>query len=202
MMRRKTAVLISGRGSNLQALIDASKAPDFPAEIVLVISNVPDAVGLTRAEQAGIATQVIRHKDYPTREAFDAAIDHKLRAAGVEFVCLAGFMRLLSADFVRKWEGRIVNIHPSLLPEFKGLQVHERVLAARVPMSGCTVHFVTAELDDGPCIVRERVPVREGDTPETLAARVLEAEHRIYPKALSMLAQGRVRLVGGNAVFE
>src|SRR5687768_9664371 len=168
MTRRKTAVLISGRGSNLQALIDACAAKDFPAEIALVISNVPGAFGLARAEKAGIPTMVIRHRDYPNREAFDAALDDALRQAGIEFVCLAGFMRLLGPHFVRGWEGRIVNIHPSLLPEFKGLQVHERVLASGAGISGCTVHFVTAELDDGPTIVQERVPVAEGDNVETL----------------------------------
>jgi len=201
MKKRKTAVLISGRGSNLQALIDACAAPDFPAEIVVVISNVSTAFGLERANKAGIETEVIRHRDYPSREAFDAALHERLLAAGAEFVCLAGFMRLLGPDFVRRWEGRIVNIHPSLLPEFKGLQVHERVLAAAATVSGCTVHFVTPELDDGPNIVQEKVAVAEGDSVETLSARVLEAEHRIYPKALRLLAEGRVRLEHGKAVF-
>jgi phosphoribosylglycinamide formyltransferase-1 len=201
MKKRKTAVLISGRGSNLQALIDACAEPEFPAEIVVVISNVSTAFGLERANKAGIETEVIRHRDYPSREAFDAALHERLLAAGAEFVCLAGFMRLLGPDFVRRWEGRIVNIHPSLLPEFKGLQVHERVLAAGATVSGCTVHFVTPELDDGPNIVQEKVAVAKGDSVETLSARVLEAEHRIYPKALRLLAEGRVRLEHGRAVF-
>jgi phosphoribosylglycinamide formyltransferase-1 len=201
MKRRRVAVLISGRGSNLQALIDACAARDYPAEIALVISNVDDAVGLTRAGKAAIPTKIIRHKDYPNRDAFDAALDDALRHAGAEIVCLAGFMRLLGCEFVRRWEGRILNIHPSLLPEFKGLNVHERVLESGATVSGCTVHFVTAELDDGPNVVQERVKVEKGDSPETLAARVLEAEHRIYPKALRMLAEENVRLEGNNAVF-
>lgn len=200
MNRLKTAVLISGRGSNLQALIDACRTPNFPAEIVLVLSNVPDAFGLERARKADIPTAVIRHRDYPTREAFDAAMEARLKDAGVEFVCLAGFMRLLSADFVRRWEGRIANIHPSLLPAFKGLNVHEQVLAAGARVSGCTVHFVTPELDSGPIILQAEVPVLPGDTAESLAARVLEQEHRIYPEALKRIAEGRVRLEDGRAV--
>ena len=201
MKKLKTAVLISGRGSNLQALIDSCGAADFPAEIALVISNLPHALGLERAHKAGIPALTIRNRDYPTREAFDAALNEALRQAGAEFICLAGFMRLLGPDFVRRWEGRIVNIHPSLLPEFKGLQVHERVLEAGAAVSGCSVHFVTAELDDGPNIVQEKVPVLAGDTVEALSARVLAAEHRIYPQALRLVAEGRVRLENGKAVF-
>jgi phosphoribosylglycinamide formyltransferase-1 len=197
----KVGVLISGRGSNLQALIDAVTAQDFPAEIALVISNVPDAYGLERARKADIPTLVIRHRDYPARESFDAALDSALREAGVELVCLAGFMRLLGGEFVRAWEGRIVNIHPSLLPAFKGLHVHEQALAAGVRISGCTVHYVIAELDSGPAIVQAAVPIVPGDTPDTLAARVLEAEHRIYPEALRLIAEGRVGLQNGRAVF-
>lgn len=197
----KTGVLISGRGSNLQALIDACAAPAFPAQIVLVISNIADAQGLARAREAGIATAVISHRDYASREAFDAAIDARLRAAGVECVCLAGFMRLLSEGFAQRWEGRLLNIHPSLLPAYKGLHVHERVLAAGEPVSGCTVHFVVPELDAGPAIVQAKVPVRPDDTPDALAARVLEQEHRIYPEALRMIAEGKVRLEQDRAVF-
>jgi len=200
--KKRVGVLISGRGSNLQALIDACAAPDFPAEIVLVLSNVPDAYGLERARKADIPTTVIRHRDYPTREAFDAAMDAELRKAGVEFVCLAGFMRLLGAEFVRAWQGRIVNIHPSLLPSFKGLNVHEQALTAGVRISGCTVHYVIPELESGPAIVQAAVPVEHGDTAETLAARVLEAEHRIYPEALRLVAEERVRLENGRAVFK
>jgi phosphoribosylglycinamide formyltransferase 1 len=199
--RLRTAVLISGRGSNLQSLIDACSTPDFPAKIVLVLSNVPDALGLERARKADIPTAVIRHRDYPNRDSFDAAMDAVLREAGVEFICLAGFMRLLGAPFVRAWEGRIVNIHPSLLPAFKGLNVHEQALAAGVRMSGCTVHYVIPELDSGPAIVQAAVPVANHDTAETLASRILEAEHRIYPEALRLVAEGRVRLDNGRAVF-
>ena len=200
MRRAKTAVLISGRGSNLQALIDACADPNFPAEIVLVLSNVDGAGGLERAKKAGIATKVISHKGL-SREAFDSALDAALRAAGAEIVCLAGFMRILSDGFARKWEGRLLNIHPSLLPAFKGVHVHERVLAAGVKVSGCTVHFVVPELDAGPIIEQASVPVLEGDTPDTLAARVLAQEHRIYPHALKLLAEGKVRLEGGKAVL-
>jgi len=198
--RAKTAVLVSGRGSNLQALIDACADPNFPAEIVLVLSNVDGAGGLGRAKKAGIATKVISHKGL-SREAFDSALDAALRAAGAEIVCLAGFMRILSDGFARKWEGRLLNIHPSLLPAFKGVHVHERVLAAGVKVSGCTVHFVVPELDAGPIIEQASVPVLEGDTPDTLAARVLAQEHRIYPHALKLLAEGKVRLEGGKAVL-
>lgn len=194
-------MLISGHGSNLRALIDACAEPGFPAEIVVVLSNVRAATGLERGRKGGIPTAVIDHRDYPDRESFDAAMDACLREAGAEFVCLAGFMRLLSPSFVQRWEGRIVNIHPSLLPAFKGLHVHEQVLAAGVPMSGCTVHYVIAELDAGPTILQGEVPVREGDTPHTLAGRVMEREHRIYPQALKLAAEGKVRLENGRAVF-
>jgi phosphoribosylglycinamide formyltransferase-1 len=199
--RLRTAVLISGRGSNLQSLIDAASTPDFPAEVTLVMSNVADAFGLERARKADIPTAVIRHRDYANRDAFDAAMDAVLREKNIEFVCLAGFMRLLGAPFVRAWEGRIVNIHPSLLPAFKGLNVHEQALAAGVRVSGCTVHYVIPELDSGPAIVQATVPVENDDSVETLAARVLEAEHRIYPEALRLVAEGRVRLENGRAVF-
>ncbi len=194
-------MLISGRGSNLQALIDACSSPDFPAQISLVISNVADAGGLARAADAAIPSATIAHGDFDSREAFDKAVDAKLREAGIEFVCLAGFMRLLSASFTRSWEGKIVNIHPSLLPAFKGLNVHEQALAASERVSGCTVHYVVPELDSGPTILQEEVPVEPNDTPATLAARVLEAEHRIYPAALRMVAEKRVRLENGSAVF-
>lgn len=197
----RTAVLISGRGSNLQALIDACAEPGFPAEIVVVLSNVAAAAGLERSRKAGISTVVIDHRGYPDRESFDTAMNARLREAGAEFVCLAGFMRLLSPSFVQRWEGRIVNIHPSLLPAFKGLHVHEQVLAAGVSMSGCTVHYVIAELDAGATILQGEVPVREGDTPYTLAGRILEREHRIYPQALKLVAEGKVRLENGRAVF-
>ncbi len=194
MTRTRTAVLISGRGSNLKSLIDACAAPDFPAEIVLVISNVETAGGLQFARDASIATKVIPHKPFPSREAFDAEIDKALRAAEVALVCEAGFMRIHSEWFVRRWEGHILNIHPSLLPLFKGTKVHEQALAAGVTESGCTVHFLMPELDSGPIIAQRKVPVLPGDTVETLAARVLEAEHDLYPEALRMVAEGHAKL--------
>jgi len=197
----KVGVLISGRGSNLQALIDACAERDFPAEIVLVISNVAGVYGLERAKKARIPALVIPHGNYPSREAFDDAMDDALRAAGVEFICLAGFMRLLGAKFARGWEGKLVNIHPSLLPAFKGVRVHEQVLDAGVAMSGATVHFVIPELDSGPAIVQAEVPVHPGDTVETLAARVLKQEHVIYPIALRMVAEGRVKYENGRVVI-
>ncbi|MGQ0742243.1 MAG: phosphoribosylglycinamide formyltransferase [Alphaproteobacteria bacterium] len=201
-MKKKVhvGVLISGRGSNLQALVDATREPGYPAEIVLVISNAADAFGLERAKRVNIPTLVIPHNDFSSREDFDDALDVALRAAGVEFICLAGFMRMLSEKFVRAWEGKIINIHPSLLPDFKGVRVHERVLEAGVVMSGCTAHFVVPELDSGPIILQAEVPVQPEDTVETLSTRVLKQEHVIYPMALRMVAEGRVRLEGGCLV--
>ena len=194
MARLKVAVLISGRGSNLQALIDACAQRDFAAEIRLVLSNRGDAQGLQRAAQGGVATQVIPHRDYATRDAFDAALDAALQGAGIELVCLAGFMRLLGAAFVERWRDRLVNIHPSLLPEFRGLDTHARALKAGVRFTGCTVHYVRAAVDDGPIIVQRKVPVLPGDDEATLAARVLAAEHEAYPLALRLIAEGRVRV--------
>jgi phosphoribosylglycinamide formyltransferase-1 len=201
MARVRTAVLISGRGSNLASLIEAARAPDYPAEIVLVISNKADAGGLAIAAQAEIPTKIIPHNQFTTREEFDAAIDATLREADIALVCEAGFMRIHSAWFVKRWEGRILNIHPSLLPAFPGIRVHEQALAAGVAVSGCTVHFLTAELDSGPIIAQAAVPVLPDDTPETLAARVLEREHKLYPEALKLAAEGRVKLENGRAVF-
>ena len=175
---KKVGVLISGRGSNLGALIDAQKTA--PYKITLVISNIEDAGGLLRAQSAGIATLVIPHKG-KSRETFDAELDAALQDAGVEIVCLAGFMRILSDGFARAWEGKLINIHPSLLPAYKGTQVHERVLAANETQSGASVHFVVPELDAGPVIARGTVPVHPDDTPEMLAARVLEVEHKLLP---------------------
>lgn len=200
-MSARTAVLISGRGSNLRALIAASAAPQFPAEIVLIISNVDCAGGLALAAESAIESKIIPHKPYATREDFDAAIDAALIDAEIEIVCLAGFMRILSDWFARKWEGRLINIHPSLLPAYKGVHVHERVIAAGEKKSGCSVHFVVPELDAGPVIAQAEVPVMPGDTPEILAARVLEQEHKLYPAALKILAEGKVRLENGRAVF-
>jgi phosphoribosylglycinamide formyltransferase-1 len=193
--RLKVAVLVSGRGSNLQALIDACADPAFPARIVHVLSNIPDAYALERAAKARIPTSVISHKAFDSRESFDEAVDARLREVGAEFVCLAGFMRLLSEPFVARWQDRMINIHPSLLPSFKGLDTHERALATGVKIHGCTVHFVRPATDEGPIIVQAAVPVLSGDTPTTLAQRVLAQEHRAYPLALRLLAEGRVRVV-------
>ncbi|MFA7429882.1 MAG: phosphoribosylglycinamide formyltransferase [Rhodospirillaceae bacterium] len=192
----KVGVLVSGRGSNLQALIDACADPAFPVEIVHVLSNVAGAYALERAEKAGIATSVLSHRDFDGRDSFDAALDARLRDVGVEFVCLAGFMRLLTEGFVGKWQDRLINIHPSLLPSFKGLHTHERALELGVKVHGCTVHFVRPATDEGPIIVQAAVPVLPGDTPDTLGARVLEQEHRAYPLALRLVAEGRAKVVG------
>ena len=198
--RVRTAVLISGRGSNLKSLIDACAAPDYPAEIVLVISNVETAGGRQVAREAHIPTRVIPHKPFPSREAFDAEIDRALRDADVALVCEAGFMRIHSAWFAEQWAGRILNIHPSLLPKFPGIRVHEQVLAAGETESGATVHYLTADLDSGPIVAQAKVPVLPVDTPDTLAARVLEAEHKLYPEALALVAEGRVRLENNQSV--
>ncbi len=200
-MRKKVGVLVSGRGSNLQALLDACADPAFPAEIVLVISNIPGVFALERAEKAGVATLVIPHKGFPSRDAFDAEMDKALRAAGVDIVCLAGFMRLLSAGFVESWRDRMINIHPALLPSFKGLHTHQRAIEAGVKLHGCTVHLVTPELDDGPILVQAAVPVLATDTEDSLAARVLEQEHQAYPLALRLLAEGRVTVEGNRALI-
>jgi phosphoribosylglycinamide formyltransferase-1 len=191
---KRVAVLVSGRGSNLSALIEAARAADYPAEIALVISNKPDAGGLAVAKDAGIATKIIPHQGYATREAFDAAVDAALRDANIEIVCLAGFMRILSDWFVERWRGRLINIHPSLLPAYKGTNVHARVLAAGERISGCTVHFVVPELDSGPTIAQARVPVLPSDTEETLAARILAEEHKLYPEGLRRVAGGHAML--------
>ncbi len=202
MKRLRVGVLISGRGSNMQALIEAAAAKDYPARIVTVISNRPGAPGLERAQAAGIPTLVIDHKAYDDRETFEDALDDALRAAKVELVCLAGFMRLLTASFVARWRNRLLNIHPSLLPAFKGLHTHERALEAGVRFSGCTVHFVRPEMDDGPIIAQAAVPVHADDTPDDLAARILAMEHKIYPLAVRLLAEGRVRVAGGHVMIE
>jgi phosphoribosylglycinamide formyltransferase-1 len=199
--RVRTAVLISGRGSNLAALIEACRAPSFPAEIVLVISNVAGAEGLNYATAAAIPTATIPHKQFSSREAFDEAVDAALRASDVSLVCEAGFMRIQTDGFVRRWEGRIINIHPSLLPAFKGTRVHEQAIAAGVRISGCTVHFIVPELDSGPIIAQAAVPVLPSDTPEALAARILKEEHKLYPEALRLVALGKVRLENGRAKF-
>ena len=196
MARLRVAILISGRGSNLQALINACAEPAFPAGIDLVISNEPEAGGLALAESAGLVTRIVNHRDFSDRRSFDAALTAALAEARVELVCLAGFMRFLTADFVERWRDRLINIHPSLLPAFKGLHVHERVIKAGVRITGCTVHFVRPEMDDGPIIVQAAVPVVADDTPEGLAERVLAAEHRCYPLALRLIAEDRVAVAG------
>lgn len=198
---KRVGVLISGRGSNLQALIDACSSPDYPAEIVSVVSNIAGAEGLARAACAGIAAQIVPHIDYASREAFDSAIDAVLTQAKIDVVCLAGFMRVLSDKFVERWQGRLINIHPSLLPAFKGLNVHARVLASGVRISGCTVHYVVPELDSGPIIAQAAVPVLPDDSEPSLAARTLAAEHKLYPLALRLVAEGRAGLEGGRVIY-
>lgn len=200
MPRIPVGVLISGRGSNLQSLISASAAESFPAKIVLVVSNIEGAAGMARASAAGIPVKLIPHKGR-SREDFDAELDAAFRAAGVELICLAGFMRILSDGFARAWEGKLINVHPSLLPAYKGTRVHERVLAAGEKQSGASVHYVVPELDAGPVIAQATVPVLPQDTPDTLSDRVLKAEHRLYPTALRLVCEGRVKLANGVAIF-
>lgn len=197
-MTSKLAVLISGRGTNLQSLIDAAAAPDYPAKIVLVISNRPKAQGLDRAMKAGLPQKIIDHKDFETREDFEAALDETLRMVEADYVVLAGFMRLLSAKFVSDWRGRLINIHPSLLPSFRGLHVHERMIDAGVKIAGCTVHFVSTEADSGPIIGQAAVPVLPGDKPETLAARILEQEHKLLPACVRLVVEGKARISGAT----
>ena len=199
--RKKLGVLISGRGSNLAALIKACAAPDYPAEIALVISNRPGAPGLQFAADAGIPAMVIDHKRFASRAAFEQALDEALRGANVGLVCNAGFMRILTPDFVEAWRDRHLNIHPSLLPAFRGLDTHERALAAGVRISGCTVHMVRAEMDAGPIVAQAAVPVLPGDDAETLAARVLRAEHQLYPWAVRMVASGAAWVEGERVVY-
>ncbi|WP_428642425.1 phosphoribosylglycinamide formyltransferase [Roseibium sp.] len=197
--RKRTAVLISGRGSNMNALISAALDPNYPAEIALVLSNRPDAAGLERAASFGIPTAVVDHKDFPgDREAFERQVDTVLKDHNIELVALAGFMRILTPFLVNAWTNRMINIHPALLPSFKGLATHERALEEGVKLHGATVHFVSAEMDDGPIIVQGAVPVLDGDTPDTLAARVLEVEHKIYPKALALVAAGKTKVTGAR----
>jgi phosphoribosylglycinamide formyltransferase 1 len=192
LSKKRVAVLISGRGSNMMSLVEAARADDYPAEIVAVISNRPDAQGIAWAKAQGIATKVIDHKAFKSREAFEAELDKALTAAKPDIIALAGFMRIMTPAFVSRWQVRMINIHPSLLPNFKGLHTHEQALAAGVRIAGCTVHYVRAEMDAGPIIAQAAVPVLSGDTPVTLAARVLAAEHKLYPAALRLVATGRV----------
>jgi phosphoribosylglycinamide formyltransferase-1 len=200
--RLRVGVLISGRGSNLQALLEACADPDFPAQIVCVLSNHADAYGLQRAAEAGVPTVVVSHRDYPDRKTFDDAINESLRSFDVEFLCLAGFMRILDGQFVARWRDRLINIHPSLLPSFPGLDTHQRALDMGVKVAGCTVHFVRADVDTGPIIAQAAVLVLQDDDADSLAARVLEKEHEIYPRALRLCAEGRVTIDGDCAVID
>ena len=192
MSRKRVAILISGRGSNMSALIEAAKAPDYPAEIVGVLSNRAAAPGLAIAAADGIATASLAQSKFPSRDMFEDVMTQTLESWDVELICLAGFMRVLGEDFVNRWAGRMINIHPSLLPLYRGLHTHERALADGAKVHGCTVHFVTPGLDEGAAILQAEVPVLAGDTPETLAARILIEEHRIYPEALRLLASGAI----------
>lgn len=192
--RARVAILISGRGSNMSALIEAARAPDFPASIAGVFSNRPDAPGLAIAAESGIPTAALSHRDFDGKPAFEAAMNAVLDGWAPDVVCLAGFMRLLSAEFCERWAGRLINIHPSLLPKHKGLHTHEQALADGSTEHGCTVHFVTPGMDEGPIIAQSRVPILPGDTPDTLAARVLAEEHRLYPAALAIVLSGDARL--------
>jgi phosphoribosylglycinamide formyltransferase 1 len=200
MAKKRLGILISGRGSNMMALVAATRAPNYPAEVAAIISNRPEAAGLAWARAEGLPAKLIDHKAYASREAFDAALDQVLVEADVELLALAGFMRIETPAFVRKWHGRQLNIHPSLLPAFKGLHPQAQALNAGVKISGCTVHFVTEDLDGGPIIAQAAVPVCEGDSPESLAARILVAEHKLYPEALALVAAGRTRLGDGRVV--
>jgi phosphoribosylglycinamide formyltransferase-1 len=200
--KKRVAILISGRGSNMANLIGAARAPDYPAEISLVISNRPDATGLSIAQSAGIRTLIINHKTQTSREGFDAALHEKLTGGKIELVACAGFMRIMTAEFVDKWRDRMINIHPSLLPSYKGLDTHTRALADGVKIHGCSVHFVRHEVDAGPIIAQAAVPVAERDDADTLAARVLAAEHLLYPHALALVASGRARVKGEHVVID
>jgi len=203
MSRKRVAVLISGRGSNMAALIEAAKDKKYPAEIALVVSNRAEAGGLLVAQASGIATEIIDQTTFgKDRTGFERALQGTLEKHRIEIVCLAGFMRLLSAEFVKQWDGRILNIHPALLPAFKGLDTHRRALETGAKIHGATVHFVVPEMDSGPVIAQSAVSVKSGDTEETLAMRVLEVEHRIYPLALKLLAEGRIHIEKGRCLID
>jgi phosphoribosylglycinamide formyltransferase-1 len=203
MSRKRVAVLVSGRGSNMAALIEAAKDKTYPAEITAVISNRPDAGGLLIARANGVATEVVDHTAYgKDRAAFEHALQAALEKHRIDIVCLAGFMRLLTADFVKQWQQRIINIHPALLPAFKGLDTHRRALEAGVKVHGATVHFVVPEMDSGPIIAQAAVNVRPTETEENLAARVLKVEHQIYPLALKLLSEGRLRVENGRCLID
>jgi phosphoribosylglycinamide formyltransferase-1 len=200
--RKRTAILISGRGSNMRALIEQARNPSYPAEIVLVLSNRPDAAGLTFAEENNIACAVADHRIYAGREEFERSMQVLLELHLIELICLAGFMRMLTPWFIGQWQGRLLNVHPALLPAYRGLRTHERALADGVKIHGCTVHFVVPAMDEGPIIAQAAVAVRDSDTPDTLAARVLAQEHAIYPAALACVAEGRLRVQGNRVFFD
>lgn len=202
MTRKRTAILISGRGSNMRSLIEAASDPAYPAEIVLVLSNRPEAAGLAVAKELGIATGAVDHKIHAGRESFETSLQVLLELHRVELVCLAGFLRLLTPSFVRLWQGRMINVHPALLPAYRGLHTHERALADGAKIHGCTVHFVVPGMDEGPIIAQTAIAVLDSDRLETLARRVLAEEHRLYPMALADVASGRIKLVGDRAVAE
>jgi phosphoribosylglycinamide formyltransferase 1 len=202
MENKRTIIMISGRGSNMAALIEAARETGFPARIVGVLSDKADAPGLEIAARAGIATRVVARTDFANGDLHDGAVDEALEELDAEIVCLAGYMRRLSSGFVRKWSGRVINIHPSLLPLFRGLDSHKQALDAGVRIHGCTVHFVTPAIDAGPAIAQAAVPVLPDDSEDTLAARVLAAEHRLYPLALRIVAEGKVTMDGERAVFD
>ncbi len=191
-MKKRVGVLISGRGTNMMALVDAARDPSYPAEIVSVISNKGDAGGLEYARSQGISAHCISHKDFASREEFDSALNDYLQRQNLDLICCAGFMRIMTPVLTRPWRGRMLNIHPSLLPDYRGLHTHERAIADGRKLAGCTVHFVTEELDGGPIVVQAAVPILKGDTAESLAARVLEKEHSLYVKALALVASGEV----------
>ena len=200
MSRKHVAILISGRGSNMMSLVEAARDPNYPAEVILVISNRPEAPGLAWAAAQGLPTKVIDHKSYPNREDFDAALHEALVASGAEIVCCAGFMRLMTAGFVEKWSGRMLNIHPSLLPAFPGLNAQRQAIEYGVKFSGCTVHLVDEELDHGPIVKQGVVPLLPGDTEETLSARILIEEHKIYAEAVALMLRGRFRIEGRRVI--
>ncbi|NBS34496.1 MAG: phosphoribosylglycinamide formyltransferase [Methylocystaceae bacterium] len=200
MKKKRTAILISGRGSNMDALIEAARSPDYPAEISLVLSNKPDAPGLMKAKKAGVAVAAVDHKIYAGREDFERAIQILLETYSIELICLAGFMRLLTPWFINKWRHKLINIHPALLPAYRGLNTHERALADGVKIHGCTVHYVAPEMDEGPIIAQAAISVWDTDTPETLGARILEQEHLLYPTVLKLVASDNLE-VKGNRVL-
>lgn len=199
--RKRVSILISGRGSNMMALVEAARAPGYPAEIVSVISNRPDARGLMWAAAQGIPTVPLDHKEFATRTAFEAKLHGALMDHGTDLICCAGFMRMLTGGFIDRWRDRQLNIHPSLLPSFPGLDTHQRAIDAGVRVAGCTVHFMRLEMDTGPIIAQAAVPVLSGDTADDLAARVLAAEHKLYPRALALVASGRARVESEKIVI-